>query len=57
MEGIDGRKLDDCDPLIGDSIRKQVTWKGSGSTGVVGDRSVRMRFRMRSAKLFSFELQ
>jgi hypothetical protein len=55
--GHNGRKLDDCDPLFGDAIGRQVTWKGQSairSTG--GGEDVTFRFRLRSAKLFSFEV-
>ena len=56
IEGVDGRKLDDCDPLIGNAFKKQVTWKGNGSIGVPKGKAVQLHFTMRCAKLFSFEV-
>jgi hypothetical protein len=57
IEGVKGRKLADCDPLFGNSLKKQVAWKGNASLGVENDKPVPLRFRMRSAKLFSFEVK
>lgn len=57
VEGVDGRGLADCDPLVGNKVKKQATWKGSGSLGVEPGRPVRFHFQMRCAKLFSFEVR
>ena len=54
---MDGRKLADCDSLFGNALKKQVTWKGDASLGVAKDKPTSLRFRMRSAKLFSFEVK
>jgi hypothetical protein len=51
--GRNGRTIDDCDPLFGDSYDKTVTWKGQSALNALG--GVTLRFRLRSAKLFSFE--
>lgn len=57
LEGVTGRKLADCDPLFGNALKKQVTWKGKASLGVENGMPTSLRFRMRSAKLFSFEVR
>ncbi len=51
------RKFSDCDPLFGNALKKQVTWKGNASLGGKNGEPTSLRFRMRSAKLFSFELK
>jgi hypothetical protein len=57
LEGVNGRKLADCDPMFGNALKKQVTWKGNASFGVENGKPTSLRFRMRSAKLFSFEVK
>ena len=57
VEGVAGRGLEDCDALFGTTFKKQVTWKGNGSLGAEKGKPVVLRFRMRSAKLFSFEVR
>ena len=57
VEGVAGRGLEDCDALFGSAFKKQVTWKGNGSLGPKKGKAVVLRFRMRSAKLFSFEVR
>lgn len=52
-----GHTLDDCDPLIGDQLKATVTWRGQSSIGTQPGRAVVLRFRLRAAKLFSFEVK
>jgi hypothetical protein len=54
--GRDGRKLGDCDPLFGDKLDAPVSWKGDSSLGAASGEGVTLRFRLRSAKLFSFQV-
>lgn len=56
VEDAAGRTLDDCDPLIGDQLKTTVTWRSQSSLGAQPGRSVVLRFRLRAAKLFSFEV-
>ena len=53
---IDGHGLDDCDRFVGDSVRHEVTWRGSGDLGGLQGRVVRLRFWLRLANLYSFYL-
>jgi hypothetical protein len=55
LRGIEGRSVDDCDPIIGDHIEHTVTWKGDARLGVEPGGRVTLRFNMRSADLFGFE--
>ena len=44
----------DCDPVQVDEIRHTITWNGkSDVTGVAG-RSIKLKFYLKNAKLFSF---
>jgi hypothetical protein len=54
---VEGRKLEDCDPLVGDQIKQAVTWKGETGLKVPEGKAASLRFRMRAAKLFSFEVK
>ncbi len=57
IEGLENRGVDDCDPLTGNHFKQPVTWKGQASMGIPKDAPVSLRFQMRSAKLFSFEIR
>jgi hypothetical protein len=57
IEGIDGRGVDDCDPLEGDQLKAPVTWRGEPSLRVPDGKAAILHFRLRSAKLFSFEIK
>jgi hypothetical protein len=57
IEGKPGHGFDDCDPLFGDQLKKEVTWKGKGSIGVKPGESFQMRIQLRAAKLYSFEFK
>lgn len=57
LEGVNGRKQADCDLMFGNALKRQVTWKGNASFGVENGKPTSLRFRMRSAKLFSFEVK
>lgn len=58
----DGRELDgfaagDCDRIKGNWIDKTVSWTGSEDVGPLQGRTVRLRFTMRDAKLYSFRFE
>ena len=53
----EGRTIEQCDPLFGDHLEKQVTWKGETTIGVPPDKDFTLRFDLRAAKLYSFELR
>ena len=55
--GANGRTLHECDPLFGDRLDATVSWKGNSSLlgRAASAEGVTLHFRMRSAKLFSFE--
>jgi hypothetical protein len=52
------RTADLCDPLFGDQLKKQVTWKGGeGDIGIKPGETFMLHFEVREAKLYSFELR
>jgi hypothetical protein len=52
-----GHALEDCDPLWGDRLDARVSWKGNTRLGRGRGETVTLRFRMRAAKLFGFEVR
>jgi hypothetical protein len=57
VDQVDGRALEDCDPLNGDKIKSPVTWRGESALRVPDGQPAILHFRMRSAKLYSFEIK
>ena len=52
---IAGYALEDCDPIKGDAIAGQATWKGKADVGPLAGRAIRLRFVMNEADVFSFK--
>lgn len=48
-------RLADCDPVRGNSVRKRVTWNGASDVSSLCGKPVRLRFVMKSTKLFAFQ--
>jgi hypothetical protein len=57
VDGVAGRSLDECDPIIGDQYRKTVTWKDKSDIGQDEKKPIRLRFRMEKAQLFSLDFE
>lgn len=55
LVGVEGRNLEDCDPMHGDCPGRIVTWKGRSDIGTADGEPVSLRFRLRCAELFSIE--
>jgi len=53
---IKGVTLTDCEEVFGDSHERTVTWKG-GDVGRLAGKSVRLRFELKDADLYSFRFQ
>jgi hypothetical protein len=51
---IPGFTLADCLPLNGDEIEKTVAWKGGADVSPLAGKSVRLRFDLKDADVFSF---
>ena len=50
---VPGHRLEDCPDFIGDRIEHTVCWTGGADVGSLAGRTVRLRFVMRDADLFS----
>jgi hypothetical protein len=53
---VEGRTFDDCDSISGDRLSYTVTWRGQSDLGVPDGVSIRLRFRLRAARLYAFEV-
>ncbi len=52
---IAGRAFEDCDPISGDSLSHTVTWRGQSDLSPWTGRPVRVRLRMRRARLYALQ--
>jgi hypothetical protein len=55
-EVIPGRGFEDCDPIRGDHLAHPVWWQGQSDLGHADGQPVRLRFKLRHARLYAFEL-
>ena len=56
-EAIEDFSSDDCDPLTADEIRHTVSWNGGTGLESLEGRSVKLKFHLRGARLFSFRFE
>jgi len=52
-----GYAAKDCDPFTGDEIKKVVTWKGKSDVSPLSGKTVRLRFHLHNAALYSFQFR
>jgi hypothetical protein len=52
---LSGFSLDDCEPLTGDSIQQPVRWKSGMNVGEHTGQTVRLKFAIRNADIYSLE--
>ncbi|MFC1526361.1 hypothetical protein ACFL6X_06080 [Candidatus Latescibacterota bacterium] len=52
---VEGYSLDDCDEIYGDYLDCEVTWAGSGKVGDLAGQTVRLRFALSDADLYSMQ--
>ncbi|NUM55955.1 MAG: hypothetical protein HUU46_20130 [Candidatus Hydrogenedentes bacterium] len=55
--GKDGRRFEDCAPIVGDRHWILVKWNDAGDMGVDAGQPVTLRFRLNQAKLFGIEFE
>jgi hypothetical protein len=53
VEGVAGRSVEDCDPLVGDWTDRVVSWCGQSDLGTAEGQPVVLRVQLRCAELFS----
>lgn len=56
-EVLPGRSFSDCDPITGDHLSAEVTWKGGACLGHQPGEAVYFRFRLYAAELFGLEFK
>ncbi len=54
---IKGFGIKDAEPIFGDTIEREVGWKGDPDLSKLAGRSVRIRFVLNEADLFSFQFE
>ena len=53
---VKGFSMEDCDPIITENTAHVVTWKGKSDLSALKGRRVFVRFKMRHAGLYSFQI-
>ena len=52
---LEGFTVNDCDEIYGDELERVVTWKGSSDIGRLAGQTIRLRFELKDADLFSLQ--
>lgn len=52
-----GYKVEDCDPIFGDSIERVVKWKNAPPLSSLDGKAIRLRFVLKDADLYSIRFQ
>ncbi len=54
---LPGYALEDCPPIFGDSIEREVFWNKGSDLSILEGKPIRLRFAIRDADLFSFQFK
>lgn len=54
---LEGYTLNDCQEMIGNEIRRVVTWKGKSDVSPLAGKVVRLRISMKDSDLYSFRFE
>jgi len=54
---LPGYSLDDCDELFGDTLDRNVVWKSKPDLSKLVGQTVRLRFVLHDADVFSFQFR
>jgi len=54
LVGVDGRAVENCDPVTGNERAKTITWRNNADLGIAPGNAVRLHFRLRAAELYGF---
>ena len=52
---IQGYALEDCNEIVGDSVRRVIRWKNGADVAALAGRPVRLRFVMKDADIYSVQ--
>ena len=55
LGSLPGFSAGDCDPVTGDDTRRIVSWRGRRDLKALAGKTVRLRFHLRNAALYSFQ--
>ena len=55
-EPLEGYDFADCDPLAGDELEREVSWRGSADLSSFAGKKITVRFEMMRATLYAWEL-
>ena len=53
--GVEGRSVEDCEPIVGDHTAAVARWRGCAEVGALEGELVTLHFRLRTAELYSVE--
>lgn len=56
-QSLPGFQLNDCDELFGDTLDRNVSWKGNVDVSSAAGKAVRLRIALRDADLYSFQFR
>ena len=54
---LPGYAIDDCEELFGDTLDRSVVWKSKQDLSAIVGQTVRLRFVLRDADVFSFQFR
>jgi len=54
-EAIPGFTIEECEEVMGNAVHHQVSWNGKADVSSLAGRPVRLRFEMRSCRLYAFQ--
>ena len=54
-EPIEGYKIEQCDTIRGNSVKKAVTWQGNSDVSKLTGKLVKLQFVIQSMKIFAFQ--
>ena len=54
---ISGYSMSSSDDIFGDEIERVVTWNGSGDLSELGGQTIRLKFDMKQADLYSLQFR
>jgi hypothetical protein len=54
---LSGFALEDCPPLFGDALERQVTWTKGRDVGAISGQPIRLRFALEDADLYAFQFR
>ena len=54
---ISGFSVEECSEIIGDEIKRVVSWQGGSDLGALAGKTVRLRFSLKDADLYSLRFK